>query len=170
MLIQEMMDKRDLATNICVALQNQIGKDIAGIFEMDEFEQRTTEEFEKYVDSEMTRLDIKVMIFTGWVFTKDIFEKQYEYYNSCLNSDRYILYLPEINTIIAAIDKDTMIENVVKKIKLEIKKVSDLNIENIIESDNGIQIDYFSNSKVLLFEERPKIIEEIIKENNDNIA
>jgi hypothetical protein len=118
----------------------------------------------------MARLNIKVMIFTGWVFTKDVFEKQYEYYNSCLNSDRYILYLPEINTIIAAIDKNTMIENVVKKIKLEIKKVSDLNIKNIIESDNGVQIDYFSNSKVLLFEERPKVIEEIIKENNDNIA
>jgi len=170
MLIQEMMDKRDLATNICVALQNQIGKDIAGIFEMDEFENRTTEEFEKYVDSEMARLNIKVMIFTGWVLTKDVFKKQYDYYMSCLNSDRYVSYLPELNTIIVAIDKNTMIEDVVKKIKLEIKKVSDLNIRNIIESDNGIQIDYFSNSKVLLFEERPKVIEEIIKERNDNIA
>ena len=159
MLVEEMLDKRDFATNICVALQNQIGKDIAGVFEMDEFERRDTEEFDKYVNSEMNRLNLRVMIFTGWAFTKKVFEKQYDYITD--NDDT--LYIPEFNTIIIADSKETLINDVIKKVKEEIIKGSDMNISDIIESDNGVQINYFTKSVIKLFEERPKSVEEIIQ-------
>jgi len=160
MLIEEMLNKRDLATNICVSLQNQIGKDISGVFEMDDFEIRTTEEFEEYVSSEMNRLNKKIMIFTGWAFTKSLFEKQYEYIITYENS----LYIPELNTIIVADSKETLINDVIKKIKPEICAASDMNIVNIVESDNGIQINYFTKSVVKYFEERPKSVEKIIQD------
>lgn len=159
MLIEEMLNKRDLATNVCVALQNQIGKNVAGVFEMDEFEKRDTDEFNEYVSSEMKRLNLKVMIFTGWAFTKSLFEKQYEYVITYENS----LYIPELNTIIVADSKGTLINDVIKKIKPEICAASDMNIVNIVESDNGIQINYFTKSAVKYFEERPKSVEEIIQ-------
>lgn len=159
MLIEEMLNKRDLATNICVALQNQIGKNVAGVFEMDEFEKRDTDEFTEYVSSEMKRLNLKVMIFSGWAFTKPLFEKQYEYVTTYENS----LYIPELNTIIVADSKETLINDVIKKIKPEIHAASDMNIINIVESDNGIQINYFTKSAVKYFEERPKSVEEIIQ-------
>ena len=159
MLIEEMLNKRDLATNICVAIQNQLGKDVAGVFEMDEFEKRDTDEFNEYVSSEMKRLNLKIMIFTGWAFTKPLFEKQYEYVTTYENS----LYIPELNTIIVADSKDTLINDVIKKIKPEICAASDMNIVNIVESDNGIQINYFTKSVVKYFEERPKSVEEIIQ-------
>lgn len=159
MLIEEMLNKRDLATNVCVALQNQIGKDVAGVFEMDEFEKRDTDEFNEYVSLEMKRLNLKVMIFTGWAFTKSLFEKQYEYVTIYENS----LYIPELNTIIVADSKETLINDVIKKIKQEICAASDMNIVNIVESDNGIQINYFTKSVVKYFEERPKSVEEIIQ-------
>ncbi|MBQ3416142.1 MAG: hypothetical protein IJH39_12575 [Clostridia bacterium] len=159
MLIEEMLNKRDLSTNVCVALQNQIGKNVAGVFEMDEFEKRDTDEFNEYVSSEMKRLNLKVMIFTGWAFTKSLFEKQYEYVITYENS----LYIPELNTIIVADSKGTLINDVIKKIKPEICAASDMNIVNIVESDNGIQINYFTKSAVKYFEERPKSVEEIIQ-------
>ena len=99
------------------------------------------------------------MIFTGWAFTKPLFEKQYEYVTTYENS----LYIPELNTIIVADSKDTLINDVIKKIKPEICAASDMNIVNIVESDNGIQINYFTKSVVKYFEERPKSVEEIIQ-------
>ncbi len=163
MLIEEMLNKRDLATNICVSIQNQIGKDIAGVFEMDDFEKRTTEEFNDYVFSEMERLNLKVMIFTGWAFTKELFHKQYDYFNE--NADEIdLLYLPEINTFIIAKDINVLIKNVINKLQKEVINISSLSILNIIISDNGIQIDYCGKSTVKFFEERPKSVEEIIKQ------
>lgn len=159
MLIEEMLNKRDLATNVCVALQNQIGKDVAGVFEMDEFEKRDTDEFNEYVSSEMKRLNLKVMIFSGWAFTKTLYEKQYDY----IKSRKETLYIPELNTIIVADSRETLVNDVLKKIKNEIIQGSDMNILDIVESDNGIQINYFTKSVIKLFEERPKSVEEIIQ-------
>lgn len=171
MLIQDMMDKRDMATNFCVAIQNQIGKDIAGIFEMDELENRSNEEFHEYCLSEMKRLNLKGMIFTGWAFTKKIYEKMKEYWNyeDIDYNGFYVLFIPEIITLIVFENKEDFFP-ALRKLKKEIKRASTINIKEIEESDNGIIIHYFDHSVVKTFEEKPKVIEEVIQEQNDNIA
>ena len=171
MLIQEMMDKRDIATNFCVAMQNQIGKELVGVFEIDEIEEKTNEEFRNYCLSEMQRLNLRGMILTGWAFTAKVYNRMKEYcdYEDISEDGLYVLWLPEIITVMVFLTKEDVIK-ALHNLKREIKRVSQLNIREIEESDNGITIHYFDHSVVKKFEEKPKVIEEVIKEQHDNIA
>lgn len=166
MLIEDMLNKRDVATNLAVVLQNSIGKDRSGVFMPEDFERRSNSEFREYCISEMKRLNLKSMIFCSWAFTK-------EYYNHLISYERFenedntndliVLIFPEINSLIVCINNEEL-KYILSKISNEFKKLSTFNIKSIEASENGIEINYFTNTAVRYFEEKPKSIEEIIKE------
>jgi len=167
MLIEDMLNKRDISTNISVIFQNLLGKDITGVFMPEEFENRNKEEFREYILSEMSRLNLDIMVFTGWAFTQEFFHKLLEYKNFEENdesTDLRVIIFPEILCLIVFKNLDIMKESV-KKFTKEQKLDSDINIKNIVELDNGIEINYYTHTKVKLFEEKPKVIEEIIEQN-----
>lgn len=166
MLIEEMMNKRDVATNICVIIQNNIGKDKAGVFMIEDFENRSNEEFEKYCLDEMKRLNLDAMIFSGWAFTKEYFEHlmSYEtYQNQNENTDLVVVIFPEILTHIVFKNHDAS-KYGLSKLNNDFMKLSVLNIDNIGTSNNGIEINYFTHTSVKYFEEKPKAIDKIIEE------
>lgn len=166
MLIEEMMLKRDIATNVATLFQGIFGGNIAGIFYLEQIEECNNLEFREYILKEMTRLNFDIMIFTGWVFTKNIFEHILDYRdfeNNDENSNLKVLLFPDMITMIVFKNLEIMKENI-KKLPLEYKKVSDLNINKIIETDNGVEIEYYTHVINKDFEERPKAIEDIIKD------
>jgi hypothetical protein len=165
MLIEQMMNKRDIATNISVIFQNIFGKDISGVFMIEDLETRNNQEFREYILSEMSRLNLDIMIFTGWAFTKDLFHKLISYKNFEENDESTelrVLIFPEILSIIVFKNVDIM-KSSVKKITQEHKLCSDINIKNIVELDNGVEINYYTNTVTKLFEEKPKSLQEIIE-------
>lgn len=164
MLIEEMMSKRDFATNMCVAIQNQLGKDWSGVYDMEDFETKNEDEFKDFVMDQFKN-GYHALIFTGWAFTKEIYYKIKDYVKYLIDSEErycYPIFCPEIITFIL-VDTEENLVSVFKKLNKEIIEASNLNIRTIDESDNAIQINYFTKSAVKFFEEKPKPIEDIIK-------
>ena len=161
-----MLNKRDIATNLAVILQNSIGKEISGVFMSEDFESRNNEEFREYCLSEMKRLNLNSMIFCGWAFTKEYFYHLMSYENFENNdntNDLTVIIFPEINTLIVCINNDEL-RYVLSKISNDFKKLSTINIRDLNISENGVEINYYTNTAVKYFEEKPKSIENIIGE------
>ena len=169
MLIEEMMNKRDIATNLAVIFQNTLGTKDAGVFMIEDFEKRDNSEFREYVISEMERLNLNTMIFIGWIFTKELFSKVLSYFNfenESIDTKLVVISLPEVPGLIVCKDKETFKNNILKLSELQ-KKSTNLNISNIKESDNGVEFNYFTHTSVKYFEEKPKVIEKIISNENE---
>lgn len=166
MLIEEMMKRNDMATNLCIAVQNSIGKEHAGVFMIEDFESRNNKEFENYCIEEMERLNLDTMIFCGWAFTKEYFKhlmEYEEYQNKNQNSELNVMIFPEIMTHIVFKNTEAL-KYGLSKLNNDFIKVSLININNISESDNGIEINYFTNTSVKYFEEKPKSLDKIIED------
>lgn len=170
MTIEEMLHKRDFATNMCVAIQNQIGKTEAGVYNIEDFETKGKSEFDDFLIYNFNKHGYKVLIFSGWCFTKELYYKIDEFIkdNAHKHDGFYIMFFPEIITFIVARSHDELKE-CIKKLNPEIIAVSDLHIWGMEESDNAVEIIYLSKRVVKYFEEKPKIVEKIIEdENADN--
>ena len=161
-----MLHKRDFATNICVAMQNQMGKEFAGVYNIEDFEERNENEFKDYVLNQYHEYHYKAMIFTGWAFTKELYYKMRDFVLRQLKDDDFSycipIFIPELITFILFVNNEAVKQGM-KLLNKEIIEVSDLNIKDIEESDNAIQINYFTKSVVKYFEEKPKAIEKIIE-------
>ena len=79
MLIEEMMNKRDLATKVAIIIQNKVGKDTCGIYNIEDFENMELGDFMNYLKDQMNTYKYHNLVFNGWVFTKDIFHKMEEF-------------------------------------------------------------------------------------------
>ena len=132
MLIEEMMNKRDFATNIALSLQNQLGKEKAGIYDMEDLETRTDGEFLEYIEEQMNAYGYEVLIFSGWAFTKKLYERYNDVFEFLMNEDFSVFYFLELNTFIVAREDSAI--NLFKSLNDEVKKVSQVNIKNIVDS------------------------------------
>ena len=167
MKIEEMMNNRDFATNMSLAIQNQTGKDFTGIYNIEDFENCNEDEFKDFCLNEMKNNSYHALLFMGWAFTKELYIRMKNFYYSQdkTNENRFceVMFLPELIGFVIFDTRSNRI-NFIKNLNNTVKEVSDLNIKDIIESDNGIQINYFTKSVVKYFDEKPKSIENIIGE------
>jgi len=167
MTIHEVIDKRELAVNLNISIRNMLGKDIAGSFNIEDFETKTFIEFREFVLEEMKRLNKRICVFSSWIFTKQLYNKflkYIEFEHTQVDPELYFLVFPDILTFVVFDSKELLTESI-KKTSKELKETSNLNIKDIEEFDNGIRIEYYTKYKVLLFEEKPKELGDIFKED-----
>lgn len=167
MTIHEVIDKRELAVNLNTSVRNMLGKDIAGSFNIEDFETKTFIEFREFVLGEMKRLNKRICVFSGWIFTEQLYNKflkYIEFEHTQVDPELYFLVFPDILTFVVFDSKELLAESI-KKTSKELKETSNLNIKDIEEFDNGIRIEYYTKYKVLLFEEKPKELGDIFKED-----
>lgn len=165
--IHDVLDRRELAINLNTSIRNMFGKDIAGSFNIEDFEKKTVNEFREFVLGEMKRLNMHICVFSSWIFTKQIYNKllkYIEYEHTQTDPELYFLVFPDILTFVVFDSKELLAESI-KKTSKELKETSNLNIKDIEEFDNGIRIEYYTKYKVLLFEEKPKELGDIFKED-----
>lgn len=168
MLITEAYDKRELSGYIMTSLQNILGNDVAGVFNIEDFEYKNNpEEARNFILSEMKRLNIHACIFVSWIFTKELYNKFKEYVKyeeEQNNPELYIIFFPNFLSF-AVFDSQELLKEFIIKLPQSFKEKSNLNIKNIVESDNAVEVSYFNKVEVLYFDEKPKELSEIFKEN-----
>ena len=158
MTIEDVMIRRDKASSVSLALQKIIGKD-SGLWNIEYFENRKdNKEFKEYVLSEMERLGFNVMIFVSWIFTKELYQQFKEYIkfenNNKDGKELFYIFFVELKTFMIFNSKERMLE-AISKFSQELKEDSNLNIQNIVECDNGIEVEFFTCVKSIKFEEKP---------------
>ena len=166
MLIEDMLHKRDFATNISVAMRNQIGVKESGVYNIEDFETRNKDEFKDFVLNEFNSHGYNTLIFTGWAFTKELYYNIKNFIHLTEEDEdnyAYVLFIPELIMFIVC-DSEKSMKHVLKSINKQMLEISSVNILNIEESDNGIKINYSNKAVLKFFEEKPKSIEKIIGE------
>ena len=163
MLIEEMMNKRDLATKVAIIIQNKVGKDTCGIYNIEDFENMELGDFMNYLKDQMNIYKYHNLVFNGWVFTKDIFHKMEEFILMTCNNQYQVIWIPEMVMFIVSDSKESN-KNILHNLTEEMIKISSINMKDFHETDNAVEFIYNSHVSVKYFEEKPKSVENIIKE------
>ena len=69
----------------------------------------------------------------------------------------FYIFFVELKTFIIFNSKERMLE-AISKFSQELKEDSNLNIQNIVECDNGIEVEFFTCVKSIKFEEKPNAL------------
>ena len=163
MLIEEMMNKRDLATKVAIIIQNKIGKDTCGIYNIEDFENMELGDFMNYLKDQINTYKYHNLVFNGWAFTKDIFHKMEEFILMTCNNQYQVIWIPEMVMFIVSDSKESN-KNILHNLTEEMIKISSINMKDFHETDNAVEFIYNSHVSVKYFEEKPKSVENIIKE------
>ena len=163
MLIEEMMNKRDLATKVAIIIQNKVGKDTCGIYNIEDFENMELGDFMNYLKDQMNTYKYHNLVFNGWAFTKDIFHKMEEFILMTCNNQYQVIWIPEMIMFIVSDSKESN-KNILHNLTEEMVKISSINMKDFHETDNAVEFIYNSHVSVKYFEEKPKSVENIIKE------
>ena len=162
MKIEEMMNRQELAVNIMISLQNQLNYDKTNINYLEDIEFLTFDEIKEYMKKwTSTENGRDTNVLSGWIFNKRIYDKMYEYYDYEIHtpeSDLYVIIFPEYPLMIVNKGKERYNEILHLLNEKQISK-SSLNIRNIIETDNGIEINYYNRTVVKPFEKKPTSVE-----------
>ena len=163
MLIEEMMNKRDLATKVAIIIQNKVGKDTCGIYNIEDFENMELGDFMNYLKDQMNIYKYHNLVFNGWAFTKDIFHKMEEFILMTCNNQYQVIWILEMVMFIVSDSKESN-KNILHNLTEEMIKISSINMKDFHETDNAVEFIYNSHVSVKYFEEKPKSVENIIKE------
>lgn len=163
MLIEEMMNKRDLATKVAIIIQNKVGKDTCGIYNIEDFENMELSDFMNYLSDQMNTYKYHNLVFNGWVFTKDIFHKMEDFILMAFNNQYQVIWIPEMIMFIVSDSKESN-KNILHNLTEEMIKISSINMKDFHETNNAVEFTYNSHVSVKYFEEKPKSVENIIKE------
>lgn len=158
MTVEESLNNMDISINTALALKGQINDETVGMYHLEELEGFSPADIRKLIERKIDADKKHIFIFTGWIFTKEIYELMYAYYNYEVNdenSDFYVITFIEFPLFIVTDSKERY-NIVLKSLKESQFKYSSLNIKNVVESDNGVQINYLTHTTVKLFEEKPK--------------
>ena len=170
MTLDEMMDRRDLAAHTYWQLKGKLYGDKTGVYNMEDFEKRTFDELEQYATQQFKIGPYNSLVFSGWVTTKGLAHKYVDFLNA-ENFKYPVLMLLDLRTFIIFDSPDTYIEGL-KKLGAEIIMNSSLNLTGIFFADNGFEVRYNDHTKTILFEEKPKTIEDILADydkQEDNV-
>ena len=107
MLIEEMMNKRDLATKVAIIIQNKVGKDTCGIYNIEDFENMELGDFMNYLKDQINTYKYHNLVFNGWAFTKDIFHKMEEFILMTCNNQYQVIWIPEMVMFIVSDSKES---------------------------------------------------------------
>lgn len=171
MTLDEMMTRRDLATNTCLGLKGRLYMDKSGVYNMEYFENKSFEEFKEYVTEQFKVGLYNSLIFTGWVTTKGLAHKYVDFLN--LEDFPYnVVMLFDLRTFIVFDNEETFID-ALKKLGQELILNSSINLTGIYFADNGFEARYNDHVSTYLFEDKPKTIQDIFRddeqqENNVN--
>ena len=157
------MNKRDLATKVAIIIQNKIGKDTCGIYNIEDFENMELGDFMNYLKDQINTYKYHNLVFNGWAFTKDIFHKMEEFILMTCNNQYQVIWIPEMIMFIVSDSKESN-KNILHNLTEEMVKISSINMKDFHETDNAVEFIYNSHVSVKYFEEKPKSVENIIKE------
>ena len=157
------MNKRDLATKVAIIIQNKIGKDTCGIYNIEDFENMELGDFMNYLKDQINTYKYHNLVFNGWAFTKDIFHKMEEFILMTCNNQYQVIWIPEMVMFIVSDSKESN-KNILHNLTEEMIKISSINMKDFHETDNAVEFIYNSHVSVKYFEEKPKSVENIIKE------
>jgi len=156
-----MITKRDIATTANLIIMKALGEDFIKPSMMEDFEQQSIQDYISFVKEKLEEHSVHALVSIAWAKNKFIFWKQkkfYEYLNSEDNeSGLFMIWMPEIFGFIITDSKENY-----KKIlsKSPYKEMSDLYIQNIIEMENAIEIEYINKNSIVYFEEKPLSVQE----------
>ena len=139
MLIEEMMNKRDLATKVAIIIQNKIGKDTCGIYNIEDFENMELGDFMNYLKDQINTYKYHNLVFNGWAFTKDIFHKMEEFILMTCNNQYQVIWIPEMVMFIVSDSKESN-KNILHNLTEEMIKISSINMKDFHETDNETYI------------------------------
>ena len=157
------MNKRDLATKVGINIQNKIGKYTCGIYNIEDFENMELGDFMNYLKDQINTYKYHNLVFNGWAFTKDIFHKMEEFILMTCNNQYQVIWIPEMIMFIVSDSKESN-KNILHNLTEEMVKISSINMKDFHETDNAVEFIYNSHVSVKYFEEKPKSVENIIKE------
>lgn len=164
MTIEEMLQKRAFNVEIASGLQDTFTKELAGIDYLEDIKDLTNEEIREYIYKELDKFNRKILILPGYLFTKNLYHKMYDYYEFELHSDSdiYVMLFLESPMMIVAKGEDVYADILHKLTPGQIK-YSNLNIKSTVETDDSLEITYYTHINLKFFETAPKAIEDIIK-------
>lgn len=164
MTLEESFTKRDLTTEYLIRLQDKI-KNNTKVIMIEDLENRNIDEYIKYIKDEMIRLNTSICISAAWCFSKEIWEKEVRLYNE-LNTtgELNIILIPELFGSFILVKERELMSSVISSLGKEIIKYSDICIKRLEQTDNAIEITYYTFNGVYFFEEKP---EELIKDESN---
>ncbi len=157
------MNKRDLATKVAIVIQNKVGKDTCGIYNIEDFESMELGDFMNYLKDQMNTYKYHNLVFNGWAFTKEIFHKMEDFILMAFNNQYQVIWIPEMIMFIVS-DSEESNKNILHELTEEMIKISSINMKDFHETDNAVEFIYNSHVSAKYFEEKPKSVENIIKE------
>jgi len=156
-----MINKRDIATTANLVIMNALGEDFIKPSMMEDFEQQSIKDYISFVKEKMEEHSIHALVSIAWAKTKFIYWKQrklYDYFNSDDNDiDLFMIWMPEIFGFIITDSKESYAKILSKN---PYKEMSDLYIQDIIETENAIEIEYINKNSIVYFEEKPLSVQE----------
>lgn len=164
MTLDDMMTRRDLATNLCLQFKGKLYNEKTGVYNMDDFERRTFQEFEQYVEQQFEIGPYNSLVFSGWVTTYGLGHK----YVNFLNYEHFkypVIMFIELRTFIIFDSKEAFVE-AIKKLGDDYIINSSLNLAGVNFADNGCELRYNDHISTVYFEEKPKTIEDILDIKN----
>ena len=161
MTLDEMMDRRDLATRTCMQIAGRLYGGKTGVYNMEDFEKRTFEELEQYAAEQFKIGPYNSLVFSGWVTTKGLGNKYVDFLN-CETFKYPVLMLFELRTFIIFDTPEAYVEGL-KKLGQEIIRNSSLNLKSIFLAENGYELQYNDHTSTINFQDKPKTIENILE-------
>jgi len=156
-----MITKRDIATTANLVIMNALGEDFIKPSMMEDFEQQSIKDYISFVKEKLEEHSIHALVSIAWAKNKFIYWKQrklYDYLNSDDNdSGLYMIWMPEIFGFIITDSKESYTKILSKN---PYKEMSDLYIQDIIEMENAIEIEYINKNSIVYFEEKPLSVQE----------
>ena len=170
--ITQMLENMSFVTDLGMAYKGQLQDTVkASILYLENIEKfENNDDIKNYIVDVMDKVNSDVLIMPGWCFPKNTYEKLYSYYDYIINSndDLYAFIIFEVPILFVIRGQETY-KNFLSKMTDKDIKLSTLNVNNIVESDNGIEINYYTNTEFVEFREKPESIlkrEKEIKEQN----
>ena len=137
MTLDEMMNRRDLATHTCMQLRGKLYNGKTGVYNMEDFEKRSFDELEQYAKEQFKIGPYNSLIFSGWVTTKGLAHKYVDFLN-CENFKYPVLMLFELRTFIIFDSPETYVDGL-KKLGADVIMNSSLNLAGIFFAENGFE-------------------------------
>ena len=165
MTLDEMMTARDIATNTCLQIKGKLYDEKTGVYNMEDFEKKSFSEFQDYAKEQFAIGPYNSLVFCGWVTTKGLAHKYVDFLN--LEDFNYpVLMLIELKTLIVFNNKDTYID-ALKKLGYDFILNSTVNLTGIYFADNGFELRYNDHISTILFQDKPKTIEDILADYDE---
>ena len=167
--VAEMFDNMSIISDLGIAFSAQVGEDDSTITYLENIEKlESNEKIREFVLNILDQCNKNILVLPGWIFSEKIYDKIISYYEFELNNDDDIYTFIIFNIPLLCIVKGNDIyKRVLSSLKKEQIRLSSLNVNNIVKSNNGVLINYYTHSEFKEFQEKPLSVQKLEQEIKD---